>query len=72
MVRFVFVCCRCVSVEVDGIVVVGRRLFVVESLYGRPEFVSVTSVVPVSVEVFSPEVFTVFLYVRVNLSVYVL
>ena len=72
VVRFVFVCCRSVSVEVDGIVVVSRSLFVAESLYGRPEFVSVTSVVPVSVEVLSPEVFTVLLYVLVDLSIYVL
>ena len=54
VVRFVFVCRRCVSVEVDGIVVVGRGLFVAESLYGRPELMGVASVVPVSVKVLSP------------------
>ena len=63
VVRFVFVCRRCVSVEVDGIVVVGRGLFVVESLYSRPEFVGVSSVVPGSVQVLSPKVISVFVYV---------
>ena len=49
VVCFVSVCRRSLSVEVDGDVWGGRGLFVVQSLYSRPEFVRVSSVVPVSV-----------------------
>ena len=63
VVCFVFVCCCCPSVEVNGGVWLGCGFFVVQFLYGSPKFVGVASVVPVSVQVLSPKVFTVLLYV---------
>ena len=69
VVCFVFVRCSCASVKVDGGVRVGRGLFVIEFLYSRPKYVGISSMVPVSVQVLSPKVFTVLLYVLVDLSV---
>ena len=69
VVCFVVFRCRCASVKVNGGVRVGRGLFVIEFLYSRPKFVSVSSMVPVSVQVLSPDVFTVLLYVLVDLLV---
>ena len=69
VVGFVFVCCCCPSVKVNGGVWVGCGFLVLEFLYGRPEYVGVPSVVPVSVQVFLPEIVMVFICVLVDLSV---